>query len=62
MATKPDTEARALLNAVCDWLTQDAGFMPAYVERLRARFEAAMTSRDMSQRDKSGGKEDRRSL
>ena len=57
MANKPDSEARALLDALCEWLVKDAKFMPAYVDRLRKRFEVATTTRGVFQRDKPGGKE-----
>ena len=42
MANKPDSEARALLAALCAWLTEDAKFMPDYVRRLPERFEAEL--------------------
>jgi hypothetical protein len=53
MATKPDSDARALLNAMCDWLVHDANFMPDYVKRLRDRFEMALAARNSITRDSS---------
>ena len=44
MVTK-DNETRALLDALCSWLVEDAGFMPAYVDKLRDRFEVASARR-----------------
>lgn len=58
MATK-DTEARALLDALCDWLVHDAKFNPEYVALLRVRFEQELQPRGMQQRD-SNGKDARR--
>lgn len=55
--TNKDNETRALLDALCAWLIEDARFMPAYVDKLRDRFEVATASRGMFQRDRPGDRE-----
>ena len=57
MANNPDSETRALLDALCEWLVTDAKFMPEYVNKLRDRFEGEAASRRGLQRDWPGAKE-----
>lgn len=42
MANK-DTEVRALLDALCAWLIEDARFMSEHVALLRRRFEEKLS-------------------
>lgn len=57
MANKPDNDVRALVDALCEWIVTDLNFMPVAAAKLRERFEAAMTSRGMFQRDRPAEKE-----
>lgn len=53
MATnKPDTEIRALVDALCEWVVNDLNYMPVAATKLRERFEAVTTSRGTSLRDR----------
>ena len=56
MINKNESETRALLDALCAWLTEDARFMPAYVNKLRDRFEIALSSRGTFQSNKKSDK------
>lgn len=54
MATKHDSETRALLAALCAWLTEDAKFMADYVRRLPERFEAELRAPSRSTTETKG--------
>lgn len=51
MTNKTEAEARALVDALCEWVVNDLNYMPVAATKLRERFEAATTPRGMSQRD-----------
>ncbi len=42
MATKPDNEARMLMEAMVEFLRDDLKFMEPHVSRLRDRFDAKL--------------------